>query len=235
VDTSTPPPRRPRLRPRWVYRIAYLWAIAGIGWLVASGRLLSYFSAFWEPRNRPPSDFDSLFVTAGLWLGFVAPLLFLAFDLGMQHTEARRLNTSVWRGIRETWRVAWQRADINEMAQEFAATPDDDISVAVLQGVGMALLPPVVFLGLAPPLRTVPGVIWIGGTGILFGVMAYCQRRAAAYLRDDPSGWSMFRQWRLLNPARYEPAGRPFVRALVVCVFLLPFWWLGGGAFVIGG
>ena len=230
---ETPPPSPPRLRPRWLYRFAYIWAVAGIGWLLISGHLLSYFSAFREPLNQPPSDSNSLFLTSLLWLAFVAPLLLLAYDLGMQHTEARRLNASFWRGIRETWRVAWQHADVGEMAQEFAETPDDDISAAVLQGVGAAALPLAVFLGAIPSLRTGPGVIWIGGAGILFGVTAYCHRRAAAYLRDDPSRWSMFRQWSLLNAARYEPAGRPFVRAQIVCMILLPLWWLGGGAFVM--
>jgi hypothetical protein len=42
----------------------------------------------------------------------------------------------------------------------------------------------------------------------------------------------MFRQWSLLSTERYEPAGRPFVRAQIVCMILLPIWWLGGAVTV---
>jgi hypothetical protein len=227
-------PRPPRLRPRWLYRVSYIWAGLGVAWLLASGRLINYFAAFRRPLQEPPPDPTSLFSTALLWLVFIGPLVLLAYDLGVQHTEARRLNTSIWRGLRESWRVAWQRPRLDEMAQEFAERPEDDMSAAVLQGLTVAAMPLAVFLGAIPTLRTTPGVVWVGGAGVLFGITAYCHRRAAAYLRDDPAGWSMFRQWSLLNPDRYEPAGRPFVRAQIVCMVLLPIWWLGGGGIVMG-
>ena len=54
-----------------------------------------------------------------------------------------------------------------------------------------------------------------------------------AYLREEPGRWDMFREWRLLNPARYDEAGRVFVRWQKIVSMLLPFWWLGGGMMVM--
>jgi hypothetical protein len=233
TDPGYRTPRPPRLRPRWLYRLSYVWAGLGVGWLLVSGRLITYFAAFRRPLQQPPPDPTPLFGTGLLWLLFIGPLLVLAYDLGVQHTEARRLNTSIWRGLRESWRVAWQQPRLDEMAAEFAERPEDDVSAAVLQGITAAVLPLAVFWGALPTLRTGPGAVWVGGAGVLFGIAAYCHRRAAAYLRDDPGGWSLFRQWSLLNADRYEPAGRPFVRAQIVCIVLLPIWWLGGGGFVM--
>lgn len=82
----------------------------------------------------------------------------------------------------------------------------------------------------SPDLRTTRALLWLGVTGLLFGSAAYCRRRAMAYLRQEPSRWDMFREWRLLNPARYDEQGRVFVRWQIVASVLLPVWWLGGGA-----
>jgi hypothetical protein len=196
--------------------------------------LVSYFRAFRVPIREAPADPGDLFTTALLWLVSIGPLLILAYDLGAQHTEARRLNTAMWRGLRESWRVAWQRPHLDEMGEDFAQRPDDDVSMAILYGLTAATLPFAVFVSTMPTLRTVRGVIWIGGAGVLFGVIAYCHRRAAAYLRDDPGAWSMFRQWSLLNAERYESAGRPFVRAQIMCTIVLAIWWLAGGVMLIG-
>ena len=119
------------------------------------------------------------------------------------------------------------------MARNFAQRPDDDVATAVLYGFTAAVLPLAVFLGAMPLLRTGRGVIWVGGAAVLFGLSAYCHRRAAAYLRDDLGGRSMFRQWSLLNVDRYEPAGHPFVRFQIFCTILLPIWWLAGAAILI--
>jgi hypothetical protein len=175
-----------------------------------------------------------MFLTAFLWLAFIAPLVLLAYDLGSQHTEARRFNTTVWRGLRETWRVAWQRPHLHEMAADFSERPDDDPASAAVYGVAIGAMPLAMFLGFMPDLRTGPGVVWIGGASLLLAVTAYCHRRAAAYLVDDPGRWNMFRQWSLLNISRYEPAGHPFVRAQQVCMLLLPVWWMGGGIMLMG-
>jgi hypothetical protein len=227
------PPRPPRLRPRWLYRAAYVWTAVGVAWLLASGRLVTYFGAFRSPLRQPPPNPGPLVATGLLWVVFLAPLLLPAYDLGVQHTEARRFNTSIWRGLRETWRVAWQRPRLDEMAEDFAQRPEDDVSMAVLYGFTAATLPFALFLGAMPMLRTARGVIWVGGAGVLLGVIAYCHRRAAPYLRHDPGAWSLFRQWSLLNAGRYEPAGRRLVHVQLVCSLLLVIWWLGGGILLI--
>ena len=226
-------PLPPRLRPRWMYRAAFMWAGVGLVYLLASGRLLAYVAAFRAPLSQSQSQLNDMFTTALLWLASIVPLLVLGYDLGSQHTEARRFGTTSWRGLVETWRVAWGRPRLAEMAENFAEPPADDAADAVLYGLAVAAAPLVLFLSFMPTLRTVRGVIWVGGASILFGVMAYCHRRAAAYLREDPGAWNMFRQWSLLNVDRYEPAGRRFVRAQIVCTILLPIWWLGGGAIFI--
>jgi hypothetical protein len=62
------------------------------------------------------------------------------------------------------------------------------------------------------------------------GGTIYCQRRASAYLIDEPEAFDLFRQYRLLNAERYQAAGQPFVRAQIVLMVALPVWWLGGAA-----
>src|SRR3989441_9092570 len=170
----------------------------------------------------PPADPGALFTTGLLWLVFVSPLLLLAYDLGAQHTEARRFNTSVWRGLRESWRVAWQRVRLDEMAEEFAQRPEDDVMMAILYGISGAAMPPALFLGVMPTLRTERGVIWVGGAGVLFGVATYCHRRAAALLPADPRPWGLFLQGGVLNPARDDADGRPFVPPQTVWAVRLP-------------
>jgi hypothetical protein len=156
TDPEYPTPRPPRLRPRWLYRLSYVWAGLGVGWLLVSGRLIAYFAAFRRPLQQPP-DPTPLFGTGLLWLLFIGPLLVLAYDLGVQHTEARRLNTSTWRGLRESWRVAWQQPRLDEMAAEFAERPEDDVSTAVLQESLLRCCHWPSFLGAQPTLRTWPG------------------------------------------------------------------------------
>ena len=234
MPSDDPAPRPPRLRPRWLYRAAYLWAGLGVAWLLASGRLLSYFRAFRQPLQQPPADPGPLFGTGLLWLVSIGPILLLGYELGAQHTQARRLNTTIWRGLRESWRVAWQRPRLDEMAQDFAEAPDDDVTMAILQGCVAAVLPLALFLGVLPNLRTARGVVWVGGAGLLIGVATYCHRRAAAYLRDDPGAWSLLRGWSLLEAGRYDARGRPFVHAQIVCMIILAIWWLGGFALLMG-
>ena len=223
-------PRPPRVRPRWLYRVAFLLAAGDIMWSIASGRL-NYFRGF-SPGGTPPAPEPVLATLAGMLC--IAPLFLLAYDLGSQHTTARRLGNAIWRGLVESWRVAWTREDPRERAYEFNEAPDDDSAMALLMGFGVAAVFPTFFLTAAPPLRTTRGVIWLGGAGLLCGIMTYCYRRAAAYVKDDPSPWSLFRGWSRLNPARYSPEGRVFVRIQIVCMLVLMVWWLGGGALMMG-
>jgi len=223
-------PKPPRVRPRWLYRAAILLAAGDLVWSIASGRFHSF--ATFKPGAAPPPTES---VLTGL-IGFLcfAPLLLLAYDLGSQHTTARRLGNAVWRGLLESWRVAWTREDPRERAYEFNEAPDDDSAIAVLTGLGVALVFPTFFLTAVPGLRSTRGVIWLGGAGLIMGTMAYCYRRAAAYLKDDPSPWSFFRGWSRLNPERYAPEGRVFVWIQIAGMLVMMFWWLGGGALMIG-
>lgn len=223
-------PKPPRVRPRWLYRVAFLLAAGDLVWAIAAGRF-SHFRPFTPGATPPPADFP-----VGDLLGFVlfAPLLFLAYDLGSQHTTARRLGTAVWRGFVECWRVAWTRVDPRDRAYDFDQAPDDDSITAILMGFGVAAMFPTIFLTAAPPLRTTRGIVWLVGAGVIMGIMAYCYRRAAAYLKDDPSPWNFFRGWSRLNPERYSPEGRVFVWIQIVGMLVMMVWWLGGGALMIG-
>jgi hypothetical protein len=120
------------------------------------------------------------------------------------------------------------------MATEFARKLEDDELKAILFGLVGVALPLVVFLGGEPNLRTARGIVWIGGSSVLFGIIGYCHRRAATYIRDDVPAWRMLSGWGLLHTNRYEEPGRPFVRAQIVCAIILAIWWLGGGIFLIG-
>ncbi len=221
----------PRVRPRSVYQTAYVWAALGLGWLLVSGRLTSYWHAF-RPGTSPANvgDPTDLFLTGVLYLVFLLPLLLLAYDLGSQSVEARPIGTSTWVGLRESWLLAWRHPDLNEMAAEFAEPPRDEPGAALVYGILVAAAPITLFLQVMPALRNGPGILWIGGAGAFMGIAAYCYRRAAVYLRRDPGRWSMTRGWSLLNPNRYEAAGRPFVSVQIACTILLPIWWLYGAS-----
>ena len=52
-------------------------------------------------------------------------------------------------------------------------------------------------------------------------------------LLEEPRLRDPFREWRLLDPARYDAPGRVFVRWQIAATVVLPIWRLGGGAFVL--
>jgi hypothetical protein len=114
--------------------------------------------------------------------------------------------------------------------EAFTRPPKDRLWVALLLGLMVAAIVPAFFMSSLPTLRTAAGMIWLGGAGVIMGTMMYCQRRASAYLIDEPRYFDLFRQYRLLNPQRYEEPGRRFVRAQIVLLVVLPIWWLGGGS-----
>lgn len=215
-----------RLRPRWMYQASYVLFAAGAGWLILSGRLGEHFRLMRAPGSTPES-FERAFVTGLLWVVSVAPLALLSYDLGSQHKEARRFGTGFWRGLAETWRVAWFGRNAAEMQEDFSEAPDDDLTGAVILGVARGALPVALFLSFVPTLRTPLGIAWVSGAGLLIGAIACGHRRAAAYLIDEPGRWSAFRQWSLLNPSRSAPEGRRFARFQVALSVLLALWWLG--------
>jgi hypothetical protein len=226
------------LRPRPFYVGVLLLPIVMLVYLVASGRTATYWHTM-DSVRRPgapvPPIGDDL-VTALLWFGALAPLGFAAWEIGRQHTAARRLNYSLLVGLREVVRRAFGLADAaseRERAEEFARPPRDKPLAALGWGLAVALLVPGFFASaVGPTLQTPRALLWLGGTGLLIGTTIYCRRRAMAYLRDEPtSRW--FREWRLLNPERYEERGRVFVRWQIAATILLPIWWLGGGATIL--
>lgn len=230
---STPDSPPPRLRPLWVYRVAFIFATGGILYLLYAGRLVAFLRVVRNPAGSPPLDPWTLFHTAVLVSVFLAPLTHLAWELGVQHATARRLNTVVWRGLVEMWRVAWAGRMPVEMAGAFAKRPEDLPTVAVVTGIGTAIGIFALLMTFLARTHTSALVVWIGGASVLFGIITYCHRRAAAYLQDDPRGFSSFRSWSPLNPERYDPEGRSFVRFEIACAAVLAIWWMGGAIVVL--
>lgn len=223
----------PRVRRPNLYRAALLLPIIVLAVLVATGRFQGYFRVFFPPHPASDQEFKQQFITAIVWVVAILPSFLLALELGRQHTSARRLGYDFFIGMREVFRIALRGHPTHDRTAEFARPPQDKPMVALLLGLGVALLIPAFFASVDPALRTPRALLWLGGAGVLMGVFMYCHRRAAAYLVEEPGAWDFFRQWRLLNAARYHEAGRPFVRLQIVASLLLPFWWMVGGAFVL--
>jgi len=224
----------PKVRSPSFYRATIACALAAAIYLAINGRLEFYFQGF--RRGTPPvtDDFTYQITTAVIWLVAVAPLLFAAWELGRQHLAARRLGYHLFVGLGQVFRIAFFGAPSPAHLEGFARSPTDRPRNAVLLGLLVAAALPAFFLGFAPPLRTFNGGVWLGVAGALMGLAAYCHRRAVAYLHDEPGLWNVFCQYRLLNPARYEQSGRPFVWIQMAALVGLVIWWLVGGAFLIG-
>jgi hypothetical protein len=228
------PPRRSTT----FYRVVLVLPMLMLGYLVMSGRLAAYWHAF-SPGGAPPTDpgaFANEAVTALLWLAAFAPLMYAAWEIGREHTAARRLNYTAIIGLREVVRRALRAEHTSQSPESeaaFARPPRDDPRVALLWGVIPVVMVPLLFSTVMPDLRTPRALVWLGVTGALMGGSAYCRRRAMAYLVDEPGRLELFRGWRLLDPARYESRGRVFVRWQIAFFAILPFWWLGGGALIV--
>jgi hypothetical protein len=220
------------------YRAVIAIPLLSLAYLIASGRFVAYFHLMASSTRGQVNvtDFDSAFVTSLIWVASVAPLMFAAWELGREHVAARRLNYELFIGLREVWRRArgvHTEASQDLRAAAFLRAPADRPRVALTWGLLVTLFVPGFFASFIPWMRSGPGLTWLFGTGILFGIGTYCRRRAAAYLRDEPGRWDVFREWRLLNATRYEPTALPFVRAQIVVSIILPIWWLGGGILIM--
>jgi hypothetical protein len=229
------------LRPtRAIHRIYYalilLLPLVTFIALTVTGRWQATFAMFRQamtlaPDAVTPEAFSEAYTTAFIWSLSTLPAVLTAWYLGNRHTAARRLNYPILVGFGEIVRLSLGRQQSADRTEDFARPPADEPGIALLHGALTALMLPAFFMAVLPTLRTGPGAVWVGGAGIIMGVMMYCHRRASAYLIDEPGAWDVFRQHRLLNTRRYEERGRPFVRAQITCTVLLPLWWLGGAMF----
>lgn len=111
-----------------------------------------------------------------------------------------------------------------------ARPPQDRPGRALLLALAAAAAPPAIFLALWPLQRIGPMLAWVAGAGASLGVALYCRLRAAAYLVDEPARGAAGRSYALLDPARYAPAGRRFLRWQIAASILLLVWWFGGAA-----
>ena len=228
-----------RLRSRSFYRVVLLLPLAMLAYLVASGRAAAYWRLFfprgasWPPLAPEPGTFNSAFVTGLFWSVSLAPLAFAAWEIGREHTVARRRGYELLLGFREVVRRALGREPASTDSVEYQQPPKDNPRRALLFALGPIVLVPTFFATFAPPLRSAGGLLWLGGAGLIMGSLVYARYRAMAYLRDEPGRFDIFRHYRLMNTARYEEAGHAFVRWQLYGSILLMIWWLGVGSLVL--
>ena len=92
---------------------------------------------------------------------------------------------------------------------------------------------PAAFFVSAPSLRTTLGAVWLVGAGIIMGWITYNDRRAAPYLSDRPSVWTIGRKLARLDRSRYAEGGRTFVHREILGVVALAIWWIGVGPLLL--
>lgn len=221
-----------RVRSRWTYRVALVLPLVVLAYLLGSGRAAAYWRLLASGATPTSDAFRGAIGTAVLWIAAALPLTILAWDLGRQHVRARRRNYELLVGFRDVVRYAIGRAPASAV-EEYAQVPRDDPRVALAIGAGVALFVPGFFLSAASPLRSPLGAVLVIGAGVLMGSLVYCGWRAPVYLVDEPARWSPLRAWRITNPDRYTPGGRPFARWLRIGPWVLAAWWLGFGSVVM--
>lgn len=163
----------------------------------------------------------------------VSPLLFAAWEIGRDHTAARRRGYDLLLGFKEVVRRAFGREPVHAELPDAGKPPRDNPRTALALGVGTAVLVPAFVAGVLPTLRTPSALAWLCGAGILMGSLSYARYRAMAYLRDEPGRFDLFRHYRLMNTERYDRAGHRFVRWQLIGAVLLMIWWLGVGSLVL--
>jgi hypothetical protein len=220
-------------RPRSFYCALILLPVATFLVLLLMGRIQALVHAFHTPVLKGSVQADALLWTFfSLWLSMV-PLTLAARNLARRRAEASSAGGSFISGIRDVWRLALGGDPRIEHAAVVHRPPTDRVWVAAVWGICTAIAMPVLFMSLAAQLRTQPAMIWLWSSGALMGAATYCERRGGAYLVDIPPPFGLFRQFRLLNPARYSEPGRPFVRAQMALAVLMPIWWLGGAVWAL--
>jgi hypothetical protein len=217
-------------RNRAFYWVVILLPLAVNAAFIASGSFGEYLSAFANGR-MPTADYWTWTLICAV---SAFPLFFAAWELGRTKRGARLLGYETIAGLRDVFLLAIGRDLTVENPLESRRSPKDSHRLALAIAAAHIVFVPTFFLSAIPGLRTTRGVVWLVGAGAAMGAGAYFHRRAVAYLEEEPRYWDILRQFRLLNPKRYEPAGRIFVRAQLISFVVLLVWWLViGPAFVL--
>jgi drug/metabolite transporter (DMT)-like permease len=228
LETKRMSPRRQRSRA--FYLVALLLPLAVNAAFVASGGWQDYWSSFQQNR-LPNTEFWYWSVASAV---SILPLVFAAWELGRRNEGARLSGYEAMAGLRDVFLLAIGRELTPENRLEASGSPKDRPGLALAMGAVLVVLVPTFFLSAMPDLRTSRGVVWLIGAGLAMGAGAYFNRRTVAYLKDEPRYWDILRPFRLLNPQRYQPSGRIFVRGELIAAIVLIVWWLFvGTAFVL--
>jgi hypothetical protein len=216
-----------RTRPFYIVAIA-LPVVVNVVFL-ASGRFREYLADF--SHGRPPGS--AYWAWSLISAASTLPLFFAAWELGRRNRGARLSGYEALVGLRDVLLLAIGRELPPQNQPDSSSSPKDRPMLALAMGAVFAVFVPTFFVGAMPELRTTRGVVWLVGAGIAMGAQVYFNRRAIAYLYEEPRYWGLLRQFRLLNPNRYQPAGRIFVRGQIISAVFLAFWWLVVGSMFV--
>lgn len=226
--------RKLKTRPPLVYQLALLLALGVFVYLLASGRFLEFFRRFADTSEFSPSNFNWNFATGLIWVAGIGPLVYLAWELGNQKTAARREGFAPFAGFGPVLRIALTGSlPAEESAEAQLPLRDRPVRAFVLGTLWGAFSGSLPLVAL-PFLRQPKGVAFCVGIGVFVGAVLYSHLRAGAYLVDEPEARDPFREYRLLNPQRYEPAGRWLVVFRIVVTVLAMLWMLVGGPLLLG-
>jgi hypothetical protein len=121
--TPTPTTRSPAF-----YRITLAIAAAGIGYVVASGRLGAYLRIFvdaFRSARPPPNAFAEHGVTVFIWLACLAPLSYASWEIGRQHVRGGRLGHALFIGVVSVFRIVLRGELAPDAAQAFERQSSD--------------------------------------------------------------------------------------------------------------
>ena len=219
-----------RRRSRTFYVVVIVLPLIVSAVFLASGRFGEYWSAFVQ-GTFPGSKYWAWSLIS---VASTLPLFFAAWELGRRYRGARLLRYEAVVGLRDVLLLATGRELPPQNQLGPSSSPRDRPLLAFSLAAVLVVFVPTFFLRAMPELRTPRGVVWLVGAGIAMGAGLYFNRRAIAYLNEEPRYWDLLRQFRLLNPNRYKPAGRIFVWGQIISTVFLAFWWLVvGSAFVL--
>lgn len=188
-------------------------------------------------HQAAPLGSTQALVGAMVALAVYGPLAVACWDLGREHTTARRMGFLWIAGLGDVLKRAFGRepteADDVSAHEEASRTPGDNQWAALAWAAPIAVIVPTFFALSLPVLRTPLALGWLIGAGVIMASMMYFRRRAIPYLLDEPSPWAMFSRRRFLDASRYAEPGRVFIRRQTLSGWLLVVWWLGIGMLVM--